>query len=58
MVEAAGIEPASAGGPQMDLRAYPLYFCLIEYLAERKAGTRPVAGYRRARRDAVTTQPL
>jgi len=42
MVEAAGIEPASANGPQTVLRAYPTYFCLIAGLASRQADMRPV----------------
>ncbi len=58
MVEAAGIEPASANGPQTALRAYPTYFCLIACLASRKADMRPVTLSRGGRRDSARIQPL
>jgi len=58
MVEAAGIEPASANGPQTVLRAYPTYFCLAACLAGWQADTQPVTGSRSVRHDSARLQPL
>jgi len=57
-VEAAGIEPASANGPQTVLRAYPIYFCLAACLADWQADTQPVTGSRGVRHDSARIQPL
>jgi len=58
MVEAAGIEPASADGPQAALHAYPVYLSLAVRLASRQAGAQPVTLSRAGRRDLARIQPL
>jgi hypothetical protein len=58
LVEAAGIEPASANDPQTALHAYPAYFGLTARLAGRRADAQPVAFFECRRHDSTGTEPL